>query len=72
LNWLLSREGQLAIQREAETNDSLRVDIPKDEIAAAVRRREGAKYVVTWTPEWMDTQPIQRLVNEVLGETKKK
>jgi iron(III) transport system substrate-binding protein len=72
LNWLLSREGQGAIQREAETNDSLRVDIPKGEIAPAVRRREGAKYVVTWTSEWMDTQPIQKLVNEVLRETKKK
>ncbi len=72
LNWLLSREGQMTIQREAETNDSLRVDIPKGEVAPAVRRREGAKYVVTWTPEWMDMQPIQKLVSQVLGETKKK
>lgn len=71
LNWILSREGQMAIQREAETNDSLRIDIPKGEVAAAVRRREGAQYVVTWTPEWMDMQPIQKLVSQVLGETKK-
>jgi ABC-type Fe3+ transport system substrate-binding protein len=72
LNWLLSREGQSAIQKEAETNDSLRIDIPKGEIAPAVRRRDGAKYVVTWTPEWMDMDPIQKLVNQLLGETKKK
>jgi len=72
LNWLFSREGQIAIQREAESNDSLRVDIPKGELSPAVMRRDGAKYVVTWTPEWMDMQPIQKLVNQVLGETKKK
>ena len=72
LNWLLSREGQIGIQREAETNDSLRIDIPKNEIAPAVRRRDGAKYVVTWTPEWMDMEPIQKLVSQLLGATKKK
>ena len=72
LNWLLSREGQVAIQREAETNDSLRIDVPKGEIAPAVRRREGGKYVVTWTPETMDMEPIQKLVSQLLGEPKKK
>lgn len=72
VNWLLSREGQMAIQREPESNDSLRIDIPKGGLAPTVRRREGARYVVTWTPEWMDMEPIQKLVSQVLGEAKKK
>lgn len=72
VNWLLSREGQMAIQRDEQTNDSLRIDIPKGALAPTVRRREGARYVVTWTPEWMDMEPIQKLVNQALGEAKKK
>lgn len=70
LNWLLSRDGQIAVQREGETNDSLRVDIPKNDVAPILRRRAGAKYVVTWTPEWMDMKPIGKLVDEVLGKAK--
>jgi iron(III) transport system substrate-binding protein len=72
VNWLLSREGQMSIQRNEETNDSLRMDIPKADVAPTVRRREGAAYVVTWTPEWMDMEPIQKLVNQILGEAKKR
>src|SRR5688572_16669655 len=30
VNWLLSREGQAAIQRKEGTNDSLRIDISKE------------------------------------------
>ena len=71
VNWLLSREGQMAIQREEGSNDSLRIDIPKEAVASTVRRREGAKYVISWTPEWMDTEPIRKLVDQVLSETKK-
>lgn len=72
LNWLFSREGQMAVQRDAESNDSLRIDIAKSDVAPAVRRREGARYVVTWTPEWMDMEPIGKLVDQVLGEARKK
>lgn len=72
LNWLLSREGQMAVQRDAESNDSLRIDIAKSDVAPTVRRREGARYVVTWTPEWMDMEPIGKLVDQVLGEARKK
>lgn len=72
VNWLLSREGQMAIQREGETNDSLRIDIPKGDVAPHVRRQKGARYIVTWTPQWMDMEPIGKLVNQVLSEVKKK
>lgn len=71
LNWLLSKEGQMAIQRETETNDSLRIDIPKNKLAPMIRRRPDAKYAVTWTAEWMDTEAITKLVDQVLGEGKK-
>ncbi len=70
INWLLSRAGQMAVQKEGETNDSLRIDIPKTEVRPYLRRREGAKYIVTWTPEWMDTEPILKVVNQALGQAK--
>ncbi len=72
INWLLSREGQVAVQKEGETNDSLRIDIAKTDVRPHIRRRDGAKYVVTWTPQWMDMEPIQKLINQALGEAKKK
>ena len=72
INWLLSREGQMAVQKDGETNDSLRIDIPKSDVRPMVRRREGAKYVVTWKAEWMDTEPMQKLVSQALGESKKR
>lgn len=68
INWMLSREGQAAIQKEGQTNDSLRIDIPKNEVRSYMRRRDGAKYVVTWTPEWMDTEPMMKVINQALGK----
>jgi len=44
--------------------DSLRIDIPKDDVPEHSRRVEGANYVVTERPEWMDMKPILKLVNE--------
>jgi iron(III) transport system substrate-binding protein len=71
-NWLLSREGQMAVQKEGETNDSLRVDIPKTDVRPMIRRKEGAKYVVTWKAESMDVEPMQKVVNQALGESKRR
>jgi iron(III) transport system substrate-binding protein len=70
INWLLSREGQSAIQKEGQTNDSLRIDIPKNEVRPYMRRRDGANYVVTWTPEWMDMEPMMKVINQALGAGK--
>jgi iron(III) transport system substrate-binding protein len=70
INWMLSREGQTAIQKEGQTNDSLRIDIPKNEVRPYMRRRERAKYTVTWTPEWMDTEAMMKVVNQALGAGK--
>ena len=70
INWLLSRDGQTEIQKESQTNDSLRIDIPKSDVKPNIRRRDGGKYIVTWTPEWMDTEPLMKLVNQAVGAGK--
>ena len=76
VNWLLSREGQMAAQRimaakSADGLDSLRIDIPKDDVPVDSRRVEGIKYIVTDRAEWMDMKPIRDFINEVKAKDKK-
>jgi iron(III) transport system substrate-binding protein len=71
INWLLSRDGQMAIQRDGGVNDSLRIDIPKNDLRALARRKEGAKYIVTWKAEWMDAEPMQKVVSQALAKSGK-
>jgi ABC-type Fe3+ transport system substrate-binding protein len=74
INWLLSREGQIALQKDAESAgraDSLRTDIPKTDVHPMMRRRDGIKYLLMWNPDWMDMKPVQETINQVLGEAKK-
>ena len=70
INWLLSRSGQMALQKRTANAenpaDSLRVDIPKDEVAYESRRLEGVKYLDTGKPEWIEMKPILDVVNEAL------
>jgi ABC-type Fe3+ transport system substrate-binding protein len=70
INWLLSQRGQIALQKSqtnAETPaDSLRADIPKDEVPLLNRRLDGIKYLDTGRPEWMEMKPILDVVNEAL------
>jgi len=76
VNWLLSRNGQIALQKRtmnAESPaDSLRVDIPKDEVPYDSRRLEGLKYLDTGKPEWIEMKPIIGVVNEALKAAGKK
>jgi ABC-type Fe3+ transport system substrate-binding protein len=72
INWLLSRDGQTAVQKDGETNDSLRVDITKSGVRPTVRRKDRGKYMVTWKAEWMDTEPMQKVVDQALAKTSKK
>ena len=72
INWLLSREGQLAVQRDGGINDSLRLDIAKNEVRPMARRKEGAKYMVTWKAEWMDAEPMQKVVDQALAKSGRK
>ena len=70
INWLLSRSGQIALQKRtahAESPaDSLRTDIPKNEVPFEQRRLPDIKYLDTGRPEWMDMKPVLDVVNEAL------
>jgi len=70
INWLLSRKGQLALQKNMlkteNPADSLRIDIPKDDLPILSRRVEGVKYLDTSKPEWQDMKPILEVMNEAL------
>ena len=69
LNWMLSREGQIALQRDPEAagrNDSLRIDIPKTDVHPMMRRRDGTKYIIMWNPEWMEMKPVDEIVKQAM------
>ena len=71
INWLLSREGQMSFQKhEKRLADSLRIDIPKDDILPEVRRREGVKYFSAEAPEYLDPKPIRNLINQATANKK--
>ena len=46
--------------------DSLRTDIPKNEVPLEQRRLPDIKYLDTGKPEWMDMKPVLDVVNEAL------
>jgi iron(III) transport system substrate-binding protein len=64
INWLLSREGQAAFQNLFHDRDSLRTDVPKDNVVSYARRVEGGVYLETDSPERRDMEPIRRVVQE--------
>lgn len=64
VNWLLSREGQILVQRVRRFN-SLRTDIPKDDVPAERRLVEGGKYLEVDLQEYMDMEPVNKLVQQV-------
>jgi iron(III) transport system substrate-binding protein len=73
-NWFLSREGQTVWQavmntKVLEPSDSMRIDIPKDKVAAPARREEDRKYRVTG---FLDPDPPEKLFRELLNKDKRK
>lgn len=74
LNWLLSREGQIAYQRIfTEGNDgpdSLRIDIPKDKVPKGNRRPQAGpnRYPLVDRADWMDMEIIRKFVKESLEQ----
>jgi hypothetical protein len=46
--------------------NSLREDIPKDELPVWRQRVKGAKYVRLWGPDVWDRDAVRKLVGEVL------
>ena len=76
VNWLLSREGQIALQRTTNTlynsEESLRTDVPKDVVRGELRRIDGVKYLLVDKPEYIDMAPIYDIVEKALVQAKKK
>ena len=70
INWLLSRKGQMTLQKimlpTENPVDSLRIDIPKDDVPVLQRRFDHIKYLDTSRPEWQDMKPILEVMNEAL------
>ncbi len=69
INWLLSREGQITAQRALAENgsdalDSLRIDIPKDDVPLDNRRVEGVQYINLEDPNLRDMRPIYKLIGQ--------
>jgi len=60
------------VQRDGGVNESLRIDILKSDFRLVARRKEGAKYMVTWKAEWMDSEPMQEVVNQALAKSGKR
>jgi ABC-type Fe3+ transport system substrate-binding protein len=73
VNWLLSREGQIAFQRTANTptnsEESMRSDIPKDVVRKELRRVDGVKYLLADSPQFMDMAPILEVVAKALAQS---
>ena len=71
VNWLLSRAGQTIFQNVMSTSgdpkNSRRVDVPKDQIPPAERRREGMKYFEIDDPETKDITPAVKLIDEIFA-----
>ncbi len=69
VNWFLSREGQLAVQKisakQPEGVDSRRIDIPKDMIPPEFRRSEKRKFFDMDAPEHRNDRPTVKFIMEV-------
>ncbi len=77
INWLLSREGQVTAQRAlaaygSDALDSLRIDIPKEDVPPNNRRVEGVQYINLEDPSRKDMRPIYKLIGEAFRGARKK
>jgi iron(III) transport system substrate-binding protein len=70
VNWLLSREGQLEFQRR-NGSDSLRIDIPKQNVLADNRRLDGVDYFDGDDAKYSDRRPADKLLNEIFSKAPK-
>jgi iron(III) transport system substrate-binding protein len=67
INWFLSRRGQMVYQESHGDRDSLRIDIPKDKVPAAMRRVAGRRYFFVDGPEFIDVKPALKIIDEALA-----
>ena len=73
INWLLSREGQIEVQkgrkgRPRTGSNSLRIDIPKNGVPEENLRRDGVDYFDTDDDRFSDRRPADKLFDEILGK----
>jgi ABC-type Fe3+ transport system substrate-binding protein len=65
INWFLSREGQIAVQKgdpHDQGSNSLREDIPKDELPGWSQRQRGVRYFRLWGPDIWDRDAVRKFV----------
>jgi len=70
INWFLSREGQIALQKfgRPDAHNSRRIDVPKDDVDPYNRLEPGKKYFDLAKPEYQDLTAIFKLIREVLPQ----
>jgi ABC-type Fe3+ transport system substrate-binding protein len=71
INWFLSREGQIAVQKTGAGEpgyNSLREDIPKEHLPAWAQRQKGVNYIRLWGSAVWDRSGVTDLVNEMANK----
>src|SRR4029450_3197248 len=70
INWFLSREGQIALQKfgRPDAHNPRRIDVPKDDVDPYNRLEPGKKYFDLAKPEYQDLTVIVKLIKEVLSQ----
>jgi ABC-type Fe3+ transport system substrate-binding protein len=76
VNWLLSRDGQMQIQKGRKgrlltPSNSLRVDIPKNDLPEDSLRKDGVDYFDADDDRNSDRRPADKLFNEIFGKASK-
>lgn len=76
VNWLLSRAGQMQVQkgrkgRPRTGSNSLRIDIPKDDLPEQIQRSSGVDYFDADDERFSDRRPADQLFNEIFGKASK-
>jgi len=65
INWLLSREGQILAQKMG--SNSLRTDIPKEDVDRENLRIKGLNYFDSDNPKNANPRPVVKLIRKVAG-----
>jgi hypothetical protein len=69
INWFLSREGQMTYQsikrQTGGARNSLRTDIPKDDVPSYARPLDEGKYWRLSDPQFSDQTPVVKFVKEI-------
>ena len=73
INWLLSRAGQAQVQkgrkdRPGTGSNSLRIDIPKNDVPEENQRKDGVEYFDGDDERFSDRRPADKLLNEIFGK----